>query len=174
MKSTFFPLAFVFTLDRVARSGLDHFLAEYFAGFCFGRGEPDGAAPRTRCTHRHHSGHLPPVHDAACGKHRDVRARLRKAAPAPQSTETARFNGWTAHFDRYLLVDETGSETTFSHAEGEVLRLFLERPKRLISRANMQESLGGAAGGRAGRRRAARQSAGQLVSRADPGLFPDA
>ena len=33
-----------------------------------------------------------------------------------------------------------------SHAEGEVLRLFLESPKRLISRARMQETLGGAAG----------------------------
>ena len=75
-----------------------------------------------------------------------VRARLRKAAPAPQSTETARFNGWTAHFERYILVDQAGQETAFSHAEGEVLRLFLERPKRLISRANMQETLGGAAG----------------------------
>jgi len=56
------------------------------------------------------------------------------------------FNGWTAYFDRYVLVDETGAETTFSHAEGEVLRLFLDSPKRLISRAQMQESLGGAAG----------------------------
>jgi DNA-binding response OmpR family regulator len=74
-----------------------------------------------------------------------IRARLRKPVPAPQSSETARFNGWTAYFNRYLLIDDAGQETPFSHAEGEVLRLFLERPKRLISRANMQESLGGAA-----------------------------
>ena len=74
-----------------------------------------------------------------------VRARLRKNAPATQAGETARFNGWTAHFDRYMLVDAEGVQTAFSHAEGEVLRLFLERPKRLISRSNMQESLGGAA-----------------------------
>ena len=76
-----------------------------------------------------------------------VRARLRKgrqdAAHAPQ---TARFNGWTAHFDRYLLVSDAGAEVPFSHAEGEVLRLFLDAPKRLISRAQMQEQLGGAAG----------------------------
>ncbi|SMX38323.1 response regulator transcription factor [Maliponia aquimaris] len=74
-----------------------------------------------------------------------IRARLRgpkRAAPS----DTARFNGWTAHFDRYALEDETGQETPFSHAEGEVLRLFLESPKRLISRAHMQETLGGAAG----------------------------
>ncbi|KAA0917547.1 response regulator transcription factor [Aquicoccus porphyridii] len=75
-----------------------------------------------------------------------IRARLRKPGLSPQTGETARFNGWTAHFDRYMLTDENGSETPFSHAEGEVLRLFLERPKRLISRAMMQESLGGAAG----------------------------
>ncbi|MRU15980.1 response regulator transcription factor [Roseovarius sp. A21] len=75
-----------------------------------------------------------------------IRARLRRDSTAPQTGETARFNGWTAHFDRYVLEDETGTETPFSHAEGEVLRLFLERPKRLISRNAMQEALGGAAG----------------------------
>jgi len=75
-----------------------------------------------------------------------IRARLRRGASAPQTGETAHFNGWTAHFDRYALEDESGTETPFSHAEGEVLRLFLERPKRLISRQAMQEVLGGAAG----------------------------
>lgn len=75
-----------------------------------------------------------------------IRARLRKPAIAAQSSEIARFNGWTAHFDRFLLIDDAGTETTFSHAESEVLRLFLERPNRLISRAMMQETLGGAAG----------------------------
>jgi len=75
-----------------------------------------------------------------------IRARLRRDAPAAQTGETARFSGWTAHFDRYALEDETGAETPFSHAEGEVLRLFLERPKRLISRQTMQEALGGGAG----------------------------
>ncbi len=75
-----------------------------------------------------------------------IRARLRRESATPQTGETARFNGWTAHFDRYVLEDDTGAETPFSHAEGEVLRLFLERPKRLISRNAMQEALGGAAG----------------------------
>ena len=74
-----------------------------------------------------------------------IRARLRTPKPAAQSGQTARFNGWTAHFDRYLLEDAAGEETPFSHAESEVLRLFLESPKRLISRAQMQQSLGGAA-----------------------------
>ncbi len=75
-----------------------------------------------------------------------VRARLRRNRNTAKSSNTARFNGWTAHFDSYVLVDETGNETPFSHAEGEVLRLFLESPRRLISRARMQEILGGAAG----------------------------
>lgn len=76
-----------------------------------------------------------------------VRARLRHATrPPAKSGNTAHFNGWTAHFDRYVLEDDQGCETTFSHAEGEVLRLFLDSPKRLISRAQMQDSLGGAAG----------------------------
>lgn len=76
-----------------------------------------------------------------------VRARLRKGrAETDRGTGTAHFNGWTARFDRYLLLAEDGTEVPFSHAEGEVLRLFLEAPKRLISRAQMQEQLGGAAG----------------------------
>jgi DNA-binding response OmpR family regulator len=75
-----------------------------------------------------------------------VRARLRKERPIAHAGNTALFNGWTAHFDQYTLQDEAGEETAFSHAEGEVLRLFLDRPKRLISRTMMQELLGGAAG----------------------------
>jgi DNA-binding response OmpR family regulator len=75
-----------------------------------------------------------------------IRARLRVARPPAQAHRTARFNGWTAQFDRYVLVAGDGTEVSFSHAEGEVLRLFLESPKRLISRQQMQESLGGAAG----------------------------
>jgi len=76
-----------------------------------------------------------------------VRARLRKSRPVTDSAgSVARFNGWEAQFDRYLLIGEHGAEVPFSHAEGEVLRLFLEAPKRLISRMQMQESLGGAAG----------------------------
>jgi DNA-binding response OmpR family regulator len=75
-----------------------------------------------------------------------IRARLRSPKAAGHAHDTARFNGWTAHFDRYLLVAEDGRETSFSHAEGEVLRLFLDAPKRLITRQQMQESLGGAAG----------------------------
>ncbi len=76
-----------------------------------------------------------------------VRARLRKPrAEAPAQPQMARFEGWTALFDRYVLIAADGTEVPFSHAEGEVLRLFLDAPKRLISRAQMQQALGGAAG----------------------------
>ncbi len=76
-----------------------------------------------------------------------VRAHLRKEkAPAQSQHETASFNGWIANFESYVLEDSEGEQTPFSHAEAEVLRLFLESPKRLISRAQMQEMLGGAAG----------------------------
>ena len=75
-----------------------------------------------------------------------VRARLRRGREPGKAPMTARFEGWEARFAAYLLVSPEGREVPFSHAEGEVLRLFLEAPKRLISRAQMQESLGGAAG----------------------------
>ncbi len=75
-----------------------------------------------------------------------VRARLRKGRDSAPATSSAQFQGWTAHFDRYLLVAPDGREVPFSHAEGEVLRLFLDQPKRLISRVQMQEALGGVAG----------------------------
>lgn len=78
-----------------------------------------------------------------------IRARLRKNTrdtPQKAQPQTARFAQWRAHFDRYLLQSDEGAEVPFSHAEGEVLRIFLESPNRLISRAQMQQALGGAAG----------------------------
>ena len=76
-----------------------------------------------------------------------IRARLRRPrAQAETDLGVVRFNGWTVHFDRYVLIAADGTQVPFSHAEGEVLRLFLDSPKRLIPRAQMQEQLGGAAG----------------------------
>ncbi len=76
-----------------------------------------------------------------------IRARLRGGPRAKGASQNrAAFNGWIAHFDRYALEDSNGEETPFSHAEGEVLRLFLESPKRLISRHQMQDAFGGVAG----------------------------
>ncbi|MEL6586748.1 MAG: response regulator transcription factor [Pseudomonadota bacterium] len=71
-----------------------------------------------------------------------VRARLRKAVPLKGSV--ARFGDWVVDFDRYAIAGPDG-EASFSQAEGDVLRLFLDRPRRLLSRAEMQEALGGSA-----------------------------
>lgn len=75
-----------------------------------------------------------------------IRARLRAGPTSAQTGDTAQFEGWRAYFDRYQLEDADGNSTTFSHAEGEILRHFLEHPKRLITRAQMQEAFGGASG----------------------------
>lgn len=77
-----------------------------------------------------------------------VRARLRRnqATPDTTSSQSASFNGWKVSFDSFTLTSDSGEQTSISNAEGQVLRLFLERPRRLISRAQMQEMLGGTAG----------------------------
>ena len=77
-----------------------------------------------------------------------LRARLRRpiSKTASDQRSCARFAGWTADFDRYLLTSPEGSDTPMSHAEAEILRIFLESARRLISRAQMQESLGSAGG----------------------------
>ncbi|WP_095587484.1 response regulator transcription factor [Actibacterium ureilyticum] len=75
-----------------------------------------------------------------------VRARLRKPRSSGQASDRAQFEGWTAHFDRFVLTAPDGRDVPFSQAEGEVLRLFLTSPKRLVSRQQMQETLGGTAG----------------------------
>ncbi|CUH33591.1 Transcriptional regulatory protein OmpR [Jannaschia seosinensis] len=72
-----------------------------------------------------------------------IRARLR-TSPAPSGRRVARFGGFIADFDRFVLSGPAG-EAQISQAEAEILRLFLERPRRLLSRAEMQEVLGGAA-----------------------------
>ncbi|MFK7878524.1 response regulator transcription factor [Roseobacter sp.] len=74
-----------------------------------------------------------------------VRARLRTSKTAHSASQIAEFKGWKVLFDQYVLEDGEGQRFPFSHAEGEVLRLFLENPKRLISRSQMQDHLGGAA-----------------------------
>jgi DNA-binding response OmpR family regulator len=77
-----------------------------------------------------------------------VRARLRRPrsdAPRP-GAQVARFGSWQVAFDRYVLVAPDGSELPLTHAEGELLRLFLESPRRIVSRAQIQEQLGGTTG----------------------------
>jgi DNA-binding response OmpR family regulator len=75
-----------------------------------------------------------------------IRARLRSPKAQDDTGNTASFNGWTAAFDSYTLTSDAEDITTLSHAEAELLRLFLSSPKRLISRAQMLDALGGTAG----------------------------
>jgi DNA-binding response OmpR family regulator len=73
-----------------------------------------------------------------------ARALLRRGKTATtKASQVAKFAGWSADFDQYLLTPDEGSPAPLSQAEGEVLRLFLNAPNRLISRAYMQETLGG-------------------------------
>lgn len=76
-----------------------------------------------------------------------IRARLRRPTrDAARGGQIARFAGWTADFARYALIAPDGSDTPLSHAESEMLRMFLDSPRRLITRAQMLEQLGGTAG----------------------------
>lgn len=76
-----------------------------------------------------------------------IRARLRRPTVAQdRSGQTVRFAGWSADFDRYMLTAPDGSETPLSHAEAEVLRMFTDSPRRLITRSQMLDTLGDAAG----------------------------
>ena len=73
-----------------------------------------------------------------------VRARVRRAVPGAR--RVAAFEGWEADFDGHFLTTPGGDAVPFGQAEGAVLRLFLERPRRLVSRADMQDALGASAG----------------------------
>ena len=76
-----------------------------------------------------------------------IRARLRKPATSAGRTQNQiRFAGWTADFDSYMLIAPDGTQTPLSHAEAELLRIFLDSPRRLITRNQMLEALGGTAG----------------------------
>lgn len=75
-----------------------------------------------------------------------IRARLRKPKAAQSQSQEARFAGWRVAFERFALCDAEGEETSLSQAESEILRLFLENPKRLLTRAQMQEVLGSGVG----------------------------
>ena len=76
-----------------------------------------------------------------------ARVLLRRSKTAVDTElNVAGFTGWTADFNLLEIRRENESPIPLSHAEAEVLRLFLNSPNRLISRAQMQETLGGAAG----------------------------
>ncbi|MGG7564713.1 response regulator transcription factor [Rhodovulum sp. DZ06] len=77
-----------------------------------------------------------------------IRVLLRRSerSAAAGRRRRAGFAGWEADFDTFQLSAPDGEAIRLSRAEGEMLRLFLETPNRLLSRAQIQDGIGGAAG----------------------------
>ncbi len=75
-----------------------------------------------------------------------VKALLRRAKPA-STPDTfgpiARFSGWTVDLDQHLLTAADGEIVRLSFAEGQLLRMFLSSPNRLITREHILDSLSG-------------------------------
>lgn len=74
-----------------------------------------------------------------------VLLRRNRGNPEKATRQTAEFSGWHVDFSQHLLISSSGDVQNLSHAEGQVLQLFLDAPNRLISREFMMERLGGVA-----------------------------
>ncbi len=77
-----------------------------------------------------------------------VRAILRRASVAREANDgtdvkTARFGDLEVNLATFALSGPDGYEVTLSQAEASVLKVFLERPNQLLSRAQLQEATGG-------------------------------
>ncbi len=72
-----------------------------------------------------------------------VRALIRRRTPpAPlDSADKLQFSGWTIDFGQFLLTDAEGETARLSASEAMLLRLFLERPNRLITRDQLRDEL---------------------------------
>ena len=72
-----------------------------------------------------------------------VKALLRRKAPKAEATlsKIVRFNGWTADLEQHLLTSDDGNVERLSFAEGQVLRVFLSKPNRLITRDQILDDL---------------------------------
>jgi DNA-binding response OmpR family regulator len=73
-----------------------------------------------------------------------IRALLRrqKTAHIAKDQSLVKFSGWSADFDQHSLIDPEGNVQDMSHAEGKVLRVFLDAPNRLVTRDQIFEALG--------------------------------
>jgi DNA-binding response OmpR family regulator len=72
-----------------------------------------------------------------------VRALLRRKAPttAKNEAEKLTFSGWTIDFAQFNLIDAEGNSTRVSASEAMLLRIFLTRPNRLITRDQLRDEL---------------------------------
>ncbi len=74
-----------------------------------------------------------------------VRALLRRAGPKTDEkseTTTYKFCGWTLDLDQFMLIDKDGEHTRLSASEAALMRVFLKRSNRLITRDQLREELG--------------------------------
>jgi DNA-binding response OmpR family regulator len=72
-----------------------------------------------------------------------VRALLRRKSPntAQNEAEKLTFSGWTIDFAQFNLTDAQGNITSVSASEAMLLRIFLTRPNRLITRDQLRDEL---------------------------------
>lgn len=70
---------------------------------------------------------------------RSILRRCEKAAEIAQTNgrNTARFSGWCFDMHRNLLFSPEDEEFSLSTAEAQLLRLFLERPNRILTREQL-------------------------------------
>lgn len=71
------------------------------------------------------------------------RDAVRHAEGRTEDAQRARFGEFEVNLSTYELSGSDGHDATLSQAEASVLRLFLERPNQLLSRAQIQEFTGG-------------------------------
>lgn len=72
-----------------------------------------------------------------------VRALIRRRAQGPSQDQPERltFSGWSIDFGQFLLTGADGSESRLSASEATLLRVFLSRPNRLITRDQLRDEL---------------------------------
>ncbi|NVK31693.1 MAG: response regulator transcription factor [Gammaproteobacteria bacterium] len=74
-----------------------------------------------------------------------IKVVLRRRGQDAEQRSLAQFGAWTADFSALQLRRDDGHLVKVSKAEADVLRLFLNAPNQLITRAQMQDKLQGSA-----------------------------
>ena len=80
-----------------------------------------------------------------------VQVALRRREPPAIASEQAVFAGRAVDFRGFVATMPDGETASLSRAEADLLRLFLERPNRLLSREDIHARVGGGARGAADR-----------------------
>lgn len=72
-----------------------------------------------------------------------VRALIRRRTSlhTQDRGERLTFSGWTIDFGQFVLSDPSGGSTQLSASEAMLLRIFLNRPNRLITRDQLRDDL---------------------------------